>query len=551
MEAISFTFPTPLLADLTLGVRLSMTEPITFIIPAIIILSVLLIVLLVYTIRQFNRDKRIRDELQSRAAAPERTPERTPAPRSSPTPAPPSDPMLQQARRALESATPGDDARAASKITPEPLRTPLRADDQTPPAGNPRVELSNLLDSREPAPRWLNDTLAAAPEGRSSSATTNPQPALSSAELAPAAPAPIAGDGATPPRKATVALARPFFDESADATAAATAQPAQSPSPSVAPSAREEENILSMLTPNAGPAANRAPAPAPATTRPNPAQPAPLRTPPITRPAPPPREPSPARAAMAAALNRPLTSAIPKLPELTPAQQAAAANTARFRDQKLPAAQRLEAFQTLLRDSETEERVLLIVEAMNDDELEIQLVALQEINARSSGALLDEVIPLIDAPSAKVAVAAIKALENIGGPVVEQSLLAALDHTSANVRAEAERALIASANPALEDQLRDLISEENAEHVASVARVLAALGGSENAEFLQTRASIETRDPSLRATLETLAQQARTTERTSALDASPFAGAEEVEFRHSDLDEFSLSLDPEIFNIKD
>lgn len=539
-------------------------EPIKFIIPAIIILSILLVVVLVYTIHQSRRDRQIQRELKAKTAA---RPEfvKTPS-RPTHVPAPVDDPMLQQVRQALESQNPGADAAEAAKATArglEPGRSTLRPDDRTPPAGNPAVEVSNLLNDKEASPRWNNESFVT-PDAktRSNNATTAPQPTVSNVVERDDAP--------KPPKKQTVALNRPFFED--DAPVIPSVAPVENRSSGMAPSEKEEEDILSVLSPQtsapvpqapspvaappvsptrpmpAPPVGSRPPAP---TTRPNPALARP--TPPVARPAAPaaPRAESAARSAMTAALNRPLTTQIPKVSDAfgLPVEETEP-NTAKFRNTSLPVAQRLEAFQNLLKSSEQEERALLIVEAMNDDELEIQLVALQEINARTSNALLDEVIPLIDAPTPQVSIAAIRALESIGGPVVEQALLAALDNANEDVRKEAQRVLVASTNPLLEEQLQEMLAENNPAHIESAARVLSAIGGPEIAELLETRATLLQGNAALQQTLQSLAAFARSTQRKAGSDSLDFANAQEFEFPHSDLDEFSLSLDPELFNPK-
>lgn len=511
-------------------------DTITIIISAIIaVLSILLVILLVVLVRQFQKDRDARKELQAHPSGATQT--FTPAPRVAHTPTPTSDPTMQAVRQALESQDPGADASAAARAQ-EAQRPALRPDDRTPPAGNPQVEISNLLNDKEAAANWATESLRGTDSpGRSSSATTAPTPTVPEAAAPPAA---------APPKKRTVAMARPFFDEPTNSGPTAPAAPR-----GVAPSEQEEEDILSMLSPSASAPKPAPPAPAQRThaptTRPNPALPRPPGARPPTPAAP--RADSPARSAMTAALNRPLTTQIPKIsdPFGLPAEESEP-NTIKFRDTSLPVAQRLEAFQNLLKASETEERALLIVEAMNDDELEIQLVALQEVNARTSSALLDEVIPLIDASSPAVAIGAIKALESIGGPVVEQSLLAALDNTHDKVRAEAQRVLVSSANPALEEQLSDMLGEDNPRHIESAAEILAGIGGDAIGELLSTRASMLSANPTLQAKLQELSQKARSHSRSGVFPG--LSGAEEFEFPHSDLDEFSLSLDPELFNPK-
>lgn len=509
-------------------------DPIKIIIPAITVLAIVLIVLLVFLYKQIRKDAELKREIRKHTSAAQ--PVMTP--RSTHTPAPINDPAIQQARRALESPTPGIDEEAEERR--EAPRQPLRANDRTPAAGNPRVEISNLLNNeKDDAPRWLNDALRA-PEGEEplrKDLPTAPHLTVDADEDdSTAAPAPAGR------HKGTVALARPFFEEEKGGTKLFT------------PSATEENEILATLQPTptkpaiAPPPARPPVASSPATSarpslppRPGAAGPRPIGS----------RTESPARTAMNAALNRPLATAIPKHNDAFGAvAEEIDPNAASFRDTQLAPAQRLEAFQQLLRKSENEERVLLVIEAMNDDNLEIQLYALQEINSRSAGDLLDEVIPLVDAPNPKVAIAAIKALETIGGPVVDQTLLAALDSNTDAVRAEARRALVASATPLLEEQLQEMLAETGEQRIEAAAAILAGIGGNANAELLETRASLLHGEPALAQKLRELASKSRETVRTNPDAHASFANALEIDFEHTELDEFALSLDPELFNPK-
>lgn len=407
------------------------------------------------------------------------------------------------------------------------LRKKAGPTDVTPPAGISRSDLRDLLtdtgvripqthDDRTPAGGM--DSLAARPKVRPDRETA-PQPTS-------AAPAPDAG----PPRKRTVALNASFFDDDAPAPRIAP------PAPTIPTISRPKPIVPAAPRPSSLAGASTTPAVAP-TVRPAPRPSVPTSAPVASAPFPSPQA-APFRADLREDEPTQELRSIASLPE-------------RFRDRNLAPQTRVEAFTQLLAQTEPEEKVLLIVEAINDDLMELQLVALQEITSRTADTLLDEVIPLVESDSPEVALGAVKALENIGGPVVEQALLAALECPHVQVQRYAESALVHGATPALEEQLHEMVNEDDTRQVEVAARLLAKLGGAENAEVIETRAALTPVTTPLHAILQQAAIDARKTERSSAShDDAPFGAAEAFALGSADMEEFELSLDPELFNPK-
>lgn len=461
---------------------------------------------------------------------------------------------------------PADDAKktpSAAKVVPtaaarpsaptarEP-QAPRTQEHDTPPAGISRSDLRGLLtDPGTAAPLRGSD---ATPAGgmdsfkpkkfdAASDTDTAPQPTLSANEI-------TAGD---PPRKRTVALnASAFLNDDTNVVRA--------PAPPARPPARTRTTGPSTALPDA-PSGPRLAAPAPPSL-PRTAPAPPAASMPFTAVAPPTPSVAPAVPAPTTPAFQPAAPSVaPAPPAVTPpitppivATPAPAENAgARFRDRNASPQARVDAFHQLLQRAEPDERLLIVVEAINDDNLELQLVALQEITKHSDGNLLDEVIPLIESDSQDVALAAVKALENIGGPVVEQAFLAAVECPHVAVQTYAIQALAAGINPLLEEQLHDMLNEDDTHLIQVAARVLAEVGGEESAELLRTRASMMTSGDPLHQPLMQAAEKAAAKPRTSGagFGSDPFAHAEPVDFDGSgDLEEFELSLDPELFNPK-
>lgn len=406
--------------------------------------------------------------------------------------------------------------------------------DVTPPAGISRSDLRELLTdtgTRRPAD---GDTLTPAGGMGSLAAPrttvdrdTAPQPSLAK----PPTPS-------EPPRKRTVALNASFFDD--EPTERPSIAP---PAPGVSPARRVAPPVPAVATPRSVPT----PATAPTVT-------------PTPRSAP---------STPAAAID-PLADILPEVlpvedgqtlikkdapsaPEGDgPTEQllSPALLPERFRDKSLPPHYRVEAFTNLIAQCAPDERPLYIVEAINDDLDALKIVALQQITGGTHDALLDEVIPLVESPSADVALVAVQALANIGGPVVEQALLAALECPHANVKTYATQALLNNATPELEEQLHEMVNEDDNKQVEIAANLLAKLGGDLNAEVLEVRASLTPSNSPLQAKLQEAAAQARTVKRAApAPSDDPFGTGESVDLAGG-LEEFELSLDPELFNPK-
>lgn len=388
----------------------------------------------------------------------------------------------------------------------EPQRSATPSD-VTPPAGTARVDVASpLTGGMERQPRMRDDrtpaggtSLAppAAPRGESGPSIAPPRPSI----------APPKPSIAPPKRNRTVAMSSGLF---ADAKRDTSTPKASAPISGAWESTAPQDLQRARDTPVAS--ALQTPSMAPRVT------------------------PTPQRHATTVE-----TAAVPQTPP-TPLDQ--------FRNRALSTRERLDAFKSLLSTAESDEKVLYLVEGINADAMEIQLIALQEITAHKDDSLLDEVIPLVDSDEPNVALGAIKALENIGGPIVEQTLLMAIDSDSSAVRDRASAALIENASPSLQAQLQDMLQDDDEKSVDVAARLLGQLGGPENAELLDVRASLLKQGSDLHQRVQAAAQQAKTRDQSRATASSnPFGSAEEVT-RTDGLEEFELSLDPELFNPK-
>jgi len=393
----------------------------------------------------------------------------------------------------------------------EPVRSATPSD-ITPPAGTARVDLSNPLaggmgrqprlhDDRTPAggtslvqpPAPSDDT---APQNLARPSIAPPRPSI-------APPKPSTPPPSQPRRNRTVAMSSGLFADAQRDTSTPKATPPLSDAWTQGPSPRDTPVASAMHTPSMAPRSSAYTAPTPS-------------------------------------FDDTQETLETKAP--TPLDH--------FRNRSRSARERLEAYKELITNAETDEKVLYLVEGINADVMEIQLVALQEITARQDDSLLDEVIPLVDSDEPNVALGAIKALENIGGPIVEQTLLMALDSDSEAVRQRAATALIENASPSLQAQLQDMLQDDDERSVDVASRLLGQLGGPKNAELLEVRASLLKSGSDLQHRVQEAATQARTRAASRATTKeNPFESAQEITSTEG-IEEFELSLDPELFNPK-
>lgn len=495
-------------------------EPAKLLLLAIALLGILLIVLLVYLLASGPNGRMSKERPTPEAQRRQDMLKRLQAEQQQSQREPPSHiPGMDTVNQRIDSA-PADTLRTA---------TPT---DVTPPAGlttdvrQPRID----HDSATPAG---GTSFVAKPSSSAPMADTAPQPQVSPAKptIAPPSIAPPSRPAPRKRKRGTVAMSSGFF---AEERAAQQAQKAPTPTAAPIDEAAKAPSFTgqSRDTPVASSAAYTG------TTAPR-VSPTPRQAPspePLAHPAKPTPRETPATATRPVELDAPI-----------PAEQS---GIERFRDHSLSTNERLDAFKQLLVGAGTDENALYLVEGINSDVMEIQLLSLQEITARGDDSLLDEVIPLVESSEPNVALGAITALENIGGPVVEQTLLMALESANPSVRERASQALIDSASPSLQAQLHDMLQDDSEDSVALAAKLLGELGGPQNAELLEVSASmLPASSPIKQAVLEAAAK-AKTRERSRATGShDPFGGAEDITSSDG-IEEFELSLDPEIFNPK-
>lgn len=468
---------------------------------AIALLGVILIILIVYLLASGPKSRAGRKASQSQDAPTQDMLRRLQADQQPLSHQPPSH-------------IPGMDTvnERVSQRPQEPVRSATPSD-ATPPAGTARVDLPNpLAGGMARQPRLQDDRTPAG--GTSLVQPTSPSAADTAPQevgrpsIAPPRPsiAPPKPSVAPPRRNRTVAMSAGLFADAQRDTSTPKASAPLSDAWSQPSSARDTPVASSLRTPSMAPRVSPTP-----------------QRPPL----------------------------IPDAQELQDTLETKAPTPLdHFRDRSRPPRERLDAYKKLLSSAEPDEKVLYLVEGINADVMEIQLIALQEITARQDDSLLDEVIPLVDADEPNVALGAIKALENIGGPIVEQTLLMALDSDSEAVRERAFTALIENASPSLQAQLHDMLQDDDERSIDVAARLLGQLGGPENAELLEVRASLLKAGSALQHRMQSAATEARTrTTSRATTKENPFESAQEITSTEG-IEEFELSLDPEIFNPK-
>lgn len=498
-------------------------EPVKIILLAIVVLGIILIALIVYLLASGSKGRSSKKRGTLEAPRSHDVRERLKSEREPPSHIPGMDTVNQRVER-----------RPA-----EPLR-PGRSTDVTPPSGIATGARAPQVDQDDRTPAGGTSVVQ-----KSDDEHTAPQPQISPPKptVAPPKPAPPK----RPKRKRTVAMSSGFFTEEREAQqakkeqAAAATQDAASKEPTPAAGRPRDTPVASSAayTGSTAPRVSPTPRSAPAFEPPAPTSPA---KPVPTSPAKPAPAPTPA----------PATPHDDDTPTATESVSAPAEDThiEQFRDTSLPARTRIDAFNALLESTPQDEKVLYLVEGVNADLMELQLISLREITAQKDDALLDDVIPLVDSSEPDVALGAIKALKNIGGPVVEQTLLMALESNHASVREEASNALIENATPSLQAQLHEMLQDDDENSVEISAKLLGALGGPQNAELLDVRASLLPAESPLKTTVTSAATHAKTRDHSRATGShDPFGGAEEIT-TDDGIEEFELSLDPELFNPK-
>lgn len=493
-------------------------EPAKLLLLAIALLGIILIILIVYLLASGPNGRASKERAKPEAQRRQDMLKRLQA-------------EQQQAQREPPSHIPGMDTvnqRLDDAAPAEPVRR-ARPSDVTPPAGL-TTDARQPHDDRTPAG---GTSFVATSPADDAAADTAPQPQVSPPKPSIAPPTIAPPSRATPRKRkhGTVAMSSGFFAEEREAQSTQK-PPAPTPRPSDASSKAPSFPGRSRDTPVASSAAYTGSAAPPVS--PTPRQ-APTPTPgPRTRPATPPLRETPARPTAPVQVEAP----------------AEPTDIERFRDPSLSTGERLDAFKQLLVGSSSDENVLYLVEGINSEVMEIQLLSLQEITARGDDSLLDEIIPLVESKEPNVALVAITALENIGGPVVEQTLLMALESSNPSVRERASQALVDNATPSLQAQLHDMLQDDEESSIEIAAKLLGELGGPQNAELLEVSASMLPPSSPIKQTVLDAAAKAKTRDSSRASGShDPFGGAEDVTSSEG-IEEFELSLDPELFNPK-
>ncbi len=229
-----------------------------------------------------------------------------------------------------------------------------------------------------------------------------------------------------------------------------------------------------------------------------------------------------------------------------------------FQDAEVDAGSRMRALKALVALQEDDEVPMTLVRAVNEGADRLRVAALEAIGERGVDSLLDEVIPLVDHESEEVALAAVETLTSMGGNVVEHALVAGLESQSEKVRARVTDALAEMNSRAAEPQLIDMLSSEDTALVHSAAAALARLGSGEAIEVLRTVTMMSPDD----TVLAELAEKSIKQIQNRGADSPPVAeepgapdgpGDEhiEVDGETGGDDEFSLTLDPDLFGSND
>ena len=225
-----------------------------------------------------------------------------------------------------------------------------------------------------------------------------------------------------------------------------------------------------------------------------------------------------------------------------------------YQDPSVDAGSRMRALRALIDLQEDDEVPMTLVQAVNEGADRLRVAALEAIGERGVHSLLDEVIPLVDHESEEVALAAVEALTSMGGNVVEHALVAGLESHSARVRERVVRALSEMDSHAAEPQLIDMLSSDDVTFVHSAAEALGQLGSGEAIEVLRTVMMMSPDDTELTV----LATNAIAAIRERGADVPRKQPEESSAGEHIEVngetggdDEFSLTLDPDLFNFNE
>jgi flagellar basal body-associated protein FliL len=215
---------------------------------------------------------------------------------------------------------------------------------------------------------------------------------------------------------------------------------------------------------------------------------------------------------------------------------------------------RLASLQRIVASGKREDQLHVLLTALNSEQLALRVRALEEISNRGDKELLDDVIPMVESENEDVAMSAVVALESIGGPIVEQALLAGLDSKHPAVRRKIIRSFTELDSNVVEEQLIEMAADDDPRRARIALQALGECGKHAALEALRSLMSMQTPDSKIRSDIEEAIRKIQLrVEGTSGTAEYPSfeteggAGQQALDKPTGGEDEFSLTLDPDLF----
>lgn len=218
---------------------------------------------------------------------------------------------------------------------------------------------------------------------------------------------------------------------------------------------------------------------------------------------------------------------------------------------------RLSALDRVLKTGARDDVLHVLLTGLNSAHLTLQIRALEEISLRGDEQLLDDVIPMLESENEDIAMSAVVALESIGGPIVEQALLAGLDSRHLAVRRKITSSFVALNSAVVENSLIEMAADSEPRRARIALQVLGECGRQASLEALRSLLSIQTPSSQIRSDIQEANRkiQLRIEGSSGTAEYPSFqteggAGQQAVDQPTGGDDEFSLTLDPDLFKPK-
>lgn len=215
---------------------------------------------------------------------------------------------------------------------------------------------------------------------------------------------------------------------------------------------------------------------------------------------------------------------------------------------------RLSALERMVKSGSRDDVLHVLLSGLNSPRRALQIRAMDEISLRADEQLLDDVIPMLESEHEDIAMSAIVALESIGGPIVEQALLAGLDSKHLAVRRKITGIFVDLNSPVIENSLIEMSADADARRARIALQALGECGRMASLEAMRSLLSIQTPSSQIRSDIQEAIRkiQLRVEGSSGTAEYPSFqieggAAQQAVDQPTGGDDEFALTLDPDLF----